>query len=253
MSMSTHGFFLTPQNVDTLWMSLYTNSDIRNSNLDETMLKTIFTRNLKPFYDKERIALPSVDDLNAKFITMTAKYIVKKFGMIQEVPPVTFNEIQEERKIHFERELNKKKEEFNYAIGLPVPPVPNFQDKEEQPIDLEVAMKRVLEERKYDIPVFHTVEESVDKKSVTWNNPLIETYERIGDTQKEVDLFSKLKRKEGVDSESNNVTLDMIFNKINKLETYLKNIEDILINGVQEGKYKGNNYGSDYHLQLPET
>lgn len=243
--------------MDSLWMSLYTNPDIRNSNLDETMLRTIFTKNLKPFYDKEKISLPSVDDLNSKFVTMTVKYIVKKFGAIQEVPPVTFNEIQEERKIHFERDLDKKKEEFKYAINRPVPPVPNFQDKEEQPIDLELAMKRVLEERKYDIPIVHTVQDSVDKKSVTWNNALIETYERIGnmekETQKEEDLFSKLKRKEVLDSESNNVTLDMIFNKINRLETYLKNIEDILINGVQEGKYKGNNSGSDYHLQLSET
>jgi hypothetical protein len=213
--MSTHGFFLTPQNVDALWRSLYKNPDVRNSNLDETMLKTIFTRNLKPFYDKERISLPSVDDLNAKFVTMTAKYIVKKFG-IQEVPPVTFNEIQEERKNLFERDLNKKKEEFTHAISRPVPPVPNFQDKEEEPIDLELAMKRVLEERKYDIPVIPVIQsepipipinEYGDKKSVSWNEPLIETYER---------------------NVGGGITLEMIFEKLNRLETYLLKIDQLL-------------------------
>lgn len=221
--MSTHGFFLTPQNVDALWMSLYTNPDIRKSNLDETMLKTIFTRNLKPFYDKERISLPSVDDLNAKFITMTAKYIVKKFGEIQEVPPVTFSEIQEERKNLFERELNKKKEEFTHAISRSVPPVPNFQDKEEEPIDLELAMKRVLEERKYDIPVIPVIQEEPipineygdgDKKSVSWNEPLTHEYDRIG----------------GV------ITLEMIFEKMNKMESYLLKIDQLLDNSDSEKK-----------------
>jgi hypothetical protein len=226
-SNSNHEYFLHPQNVDALWISLHTHPNVRHSNLkDETILRNIFTNNLKVFYNKEKVSLPSVEQLNSKFLLLTSNYILKKFGgEILEVPPVTFNEIQEERKNLFERELNKKKEEFQFAIREPVPPVPNFQDKEEQPLDLELAMKRVLEERKYDIPVIPVpapvpviqaepipINEYGNKKSVSWNEPLTHEYDR---------------------TMGGGITLEMIFEKLNKMESKLLEIDKQLLQQEQ--------------------
>ena len=66
---------------------------------------------------------------------------------------ITSSDLQEERMTQFEKDLSQKQSEFTNAMSLPVPPVPNFSDSNlDEPIgEMELALKKVLEQRNYDI------------------------------------------------------------------------------------------------------
>ena len=70
--------------------------------------------------------------------------------------PITYEEIHNERLSKFEKDLNKKQEEFSSAMALPLPPVPNFNDKLDQPMsEIELEIKRIQEQRNYDIEIIN--------------------------------------------------------------------------------------------------
>ena len=66
---------------------------------------------------------------------------------------ITSSDLQSERISQFEKELSQKQTEFTSAMSLPVPPVPKFSDNNsDEPIgEMELAIKKVLEQRNYDI------------------------------------------------------------------------------------------------------
>lgn len=70
--------------------------------------------------------------------------------------PITYEEIHNERLSQFEKDLNKKQEEFSNAMTLQVPPLPNFNDKLDQPMsEIELEIKRIQEQRNYDIEIIN--------------------------------------------------------------------------------------------------
>jgi hypothetical protein len=66
----------------------------------------------------------------------------------------------------FEKELNKKQEEFSNAMTIPVPPVPNFSDKLDEPMsEIELEIKKIQEQRKYDIEIINNTNKNMQVSS----------------------------------------------------------------------------------------
>ena len=171
--------FLERENIQLMWDVL----------IDETMIKkictsqnkvnelvSIFENNLKAFYSREKPSCKSLVDLNKKYILLLINYVMKLQTQPSQVnhppaptPPnfkkikihddsdtvqqqITYEDIHNERMSKFEKELNKKQEEFTSAMSLPVPPVPNFNDNRDEPIsEIELEIKKIQEQRNYDI------------------------------------------------------------------------------------------------------
>ena len=172
--------FLDKENIELLWEVLTDEPLIKQLCDSVIKIKTvlhIFQTKLNEFFEKERKISNSLMELNKKYILLIINYVMKinntnnaqelattsnqyrKIKIHQEEPvkqAITFEEIQNDRKTLFEKELNKKQEEFTNSMSLPVPPVPNFSDKLDQPIsEIELEIKRIQEQRNYDIEIIN--------------------------------------------------------------------------------------------------
>jgi hypothetical protein len=66
---------------------------------------------------------------------------------------ITYEEIQNDKRSQFDKDLNRRQEEFTNSMALPVPPVPKFNDNlEDGPItEIEKAIKELTSQRNYDV------------------------------------------------------------------------------------------------------
>ena len=174
--------FLKENNVRLLWEVLM-DEDILRSKPKEFIeyILRIFQKNLVPFYENERkITQQNLVFFNKKYISFMMDMILQvdlnskntnKPQNPQKKDLITYEEIQEERKSVFEREFNKKQEEFKQAVTLPTPPVPQFGDKleeEKPPIsELERRIQQTVKERNFDLlSTNHNIKNASD-----WLNP----------------------------------------------------------------------------------
>ena len=81
----------------------------------------------------------------------------KKITIHDEIKqPITYEDIQNVRKSQFEKDLYNRQQEFTSAMSNPVPPVPDFSDKIDEPIsEIEIEIKRIQEQRNYDIEIIN--------------------------------------------------------------------------------------------------
>jgi hypothetical protein len=76
----------------------------------------------------------------------------KKKPEVTEDKYYTHEDIQNDKRSQFDKELNIKKNEFTSAVTLKIPPVPKFSDTKDEPIvEMEEALRKMAEQRKYDI------------------------------------------------------------------------------------------------------
>jgi hypothetical protein len=171
--------FLERENIQLMWDVLTDEPMIKKictSQNKVNELVSIFENNLKAFYSREKPSCKSLVDLNKKYILLLINYVMKLQTQPSQVnhppaptPPnfkkikihddsetvqqqITYEDIHNERISKFEKELNKKQEEFTNSMALPVPPVPNFNDNRDEPIsEIELEIKKIQEQRKYDI------------------------------------------------------------------------------------------------------
>jgi hypothetical protein len=83
---------------------------------------------------------------------------IKKIKISNETPNnvnelITYEEIQNDRRSQFDKDLNKRQEEFTNSMSLPVPPVPKFTDSlDDGPIsEMEKAIQEITAKRNYDV------------------------------------------------------------------------------------------------------
>lgn len=187
--MSIHQIhqFLNKGNIQVLWDVLIEEQVIKNfcSSHNKIMeLTKIFEANLKGFYDVERKNCDTLVELNKKYILLIINFINSELSKqnkpqpvtpsYQQQPqhqsqfkkikihdeqikqPITFEEIQNERKSQFEKDLQDKQQEFMNSMTLPVPPVPNFSDDLDGPIsEIETRIKNIQKQRNYDIELIN--------------------------------------------------------------------------------------------------
>ena len=166
--------FLNNENVKVLW-DVVIDEDIikRQSREFHENILNLFRSNLKGFYDVESQKTTNLIDMNKKYILLILNYANKQIAQIaQNVKPeyrkikildelpqkkvnelITYEEIQNDKRSQFDKDLNRRQEEFSNSMALPVPPVPKFSDNlEDCPInEIEKAIKELTSQRNYDV------------------------------------------------------------------------------------------------------
>lgn len=158
--------FLNKENIKLLW-DVISDEDIfkyLKSNSQER-ISQMFINNLRGFYEIERKKTNNIVDINKKYILLILNHIKNTYSSVvpnkikisYEEPPlkelVTYEEIQNDRKSQFDRDLNRAQEEFTNAVTLKVPDVPNFSDNyKETPItEMDKILKEMTAKRNYEV------------------------------------------------------------------------------------------------------
>jgi len=132
----------------------------------QSKITEVFTNNLKGFYENEILKNNTLIDMNKKYILLMLNFIKinhtqqpNKITIHEEISPtnqknlITYEEIQNDRKSQFEKDLFKRQEEFTNSMTLKAPPVPEFNDKNEnRPItEMEKIIKEMTAQRNYEV------------------------------------------------------------------------------------------------------
>jgi hypothetical protein len=162
--------FLNKDNVKILWDVISDEDIIKTQSLDfKENIFNLFTSNIKGFYDVESKKATNLVELNKKYIMLVLNHSnkviknnmsteIKKIKISNETPNnvnelITYEEIQNDRRSQFDKDLNKRQEEFTNLMSLPVPPVPKFNDSlDDGPIsEMEKAIQEITAQRNYDV------------------------------------------------------------------------------------------------------
>ena len=165
--------FLTKQNISMIWDVISDEDIFKFLSRDVQLnISKVFTNNLKGFYDNEILKSNTLIELNKKYILLMLTFIKNnypqkpsKITILEEVSPtnqknlITYEEIQNDRKSQFDKDLSKHQEEFTNAMTLKVPPLPDFNDKlEEKPItEMEKIIKEMTAQRNYEVEQINRV------------------------------------------------------------------------------------------------
>jgi hypothetical protein len=187
--------FIDKENVNVLWEILVEEGVVFSNHSKK--IREIFESNMVDFYNSERSRTTSLVEMDKKYIAAMIQFLknpnniqrnnqpnnpqnnhpnnysnnpqYKKIKIEEEIKhPITFEEIQNDKRSKFETQLQEKQKEFTNALVTPVPPTPNFKDNdiyEAPPIsELENEIKRMQEQRKYDLANIQYNEEHAKKE-----------------------------------------------------------------------------------------
>lgn len=162
--------FLNKDNVKILWDVISDEDIVKNQSGEfKENIFNLFTSNIKGFYDVESKKSNNLVELNKKYIMLVLNHSnkviknsmsteIKKIKISNETPNnvnelITYEEIQNDRRSQFDKDLNKRQEEFTNSMSLPVPPVPKFTDSlDDGPIsEMEKAIQEITAKRNYDV------------------------------------------------------------------------------------------------------
>ena len=169
--------FLNKENLTTLW-DVISDEDIFKylSREIQSKITHLFSNNVKGFFEIEKTKTNNLVDINKKYIMLILNHITKtytqqmpnKIKILDETPVkdfITAEELHNERKSQFDKDLIKRQEEFQDIMVTKAPPVPNFLDKyEDKPIgEMDKIIKEMTSKRNYDV-------EQITKNSVVDDN-----------------------------------------------------------------------------------
>jgi|LakMenEpi03Aug12_release.lakeMendotaPanAssembly.Ray.scaffolds.fasta_scaffold57493_3 hypothetical protein len=172
--------FLTKQNVDLLWEVIIDDDLFKNKPKELiNQIGSIFTSNLRGFNEAEKNNSNNLMSMNKRFIGIILNHsrsiIIQSQSQSSQKQKgkelITSTDLQTERMSQFEKDLSQKQSEFTSAMSLPVPPVPQFSDNNlDEPIgEMELAIKKALEQRNYDI---EQVSKNLNKSNAdSWLKP----------------------------------------------------------------------------------
>jgi len=156
--------FTQKQNIEMLWDIVSDEEIFRFLPPDnQHKISQVFINNIQGFYEVEKNKTTSLVELNKKYILLILNHIKRtypyepsKIKIHNEQPVkelITFEEIQNDRKSQFERDLNKRQAEFEDSINVKIPSVPDFTDKDaDKPIkEMDKLVKEMLAQRNYEV------------------------------------------------------------------------------------------------------
>ena len=169
--------FLHKENLNTLWDVISDEDIFKFLSRDiQSKVAELFSNNFKGFFEIEKTKTSSLVDINKKYIMLILNHIKKtytqqmpnKIKILDETPSkeiITAEELHNERKSQFDKDLFKRQEEFENIMVVKSPPLPNFLDKyEDKPIgEMDKIIKDMTAKRNYDV-------EQITKNSVVDDN-----------------------------------------------------------------------------------
>lgn len=177
--------FLKKENIDTLW-DVIIDEDIFKFLTREIQVNVfkLFNENMKGFFDVERIKTSKLVEMNKKYILLILNHIkknypnnlpskIKIFNDSETKEPITYEEIQNEKKTQFEMDLMKKQQEFTNSMSLQVPEVPDFKDNfTDEPIsEMDKMIKEITAKRNYDVEQISKANKGSIENADTWLKP----------------------------------------------------------------------------------
>jgi hypothetical protein len=162
--MSTREF-VSKNNITMLWELINDEDNLNFLSRDiQDKIYEIFLNNIQGFFDSDKNKTNSLVDMNKKYILLVLNHIrtnypyqqPSKIKIHNETPikeTITYEEIQNERKTQFEKDYNRRQEDFEELITIKTPPVPNFSDKQtDRPIqEMEKILKEMQTHRNYEV------------------------------------------------------------------------------------------------------
>ena len=244
--------FLQPDNINTLWDVISDEDIFKFLSRDiQGKISQVFLNNIKGFFEIERTKSNNIIDINKKYILLILTHIKKNYP--QQIPSkikileepaakelITYEEIQNDRKSQFEKDLVKRQEEFTNSITLQVPKVPEFSDNyRDTPIkDMDKIIKEMTEKRNYEVEqINRSYSSNNNDNNDNWLKPQetsikMEKFEKNANTNTNSNPLQKPKNN-NLDSPKKSVTWgenddteveDNIFKKLKKVQQPLNNI-----------------------------
>lgn len=178
--------FLKKENIGLLWEVISEDDVMRGQEESvKNQVYRLFASNVQGFYESNKVQNISLINMNKTYIRLIINYIHSQ--MIQDKKTSS-----PERKdtISFETDLTRKQNEFTSAMTKPVPPVPKFSDKIDEPMsEMALAIKLAQEQRNYDT-------EQVKKSFTTNNADWLKSQETSVQNDKVTKKFIKINEKE---------------------------------------------------------
>lgn len=187
--------FVQNENIEMLW-DVISDEDIFKylSQNIQYNIQQLFIHNVKSFYENERTTTNTLKDLNKKYILLILNHIKttypykptkikihdeentqKPMNSINQINPnelITFEELQNDRQNKFDKEYNKKQQEFENSMTIQKPPVPEFSDKDSDgPIkEMDKIIEQMQKQRNYEVEEFNRTYNSSDQTN-NWLTP----------------------------------------------------------------------------------
>jgi hypothetical protein len=144
---------------------------MKNNGHYESAIKSQFMTIIKNFYEHEKKSGLPLLGMNKKIVSILVNEWIPMLKTQEqkirspEVPQqkqhqpiseslslVTAEEIQNNRKTQFEKELNLKRNEFQGAMTAKTPPIIDFKDKQDEPIgEMEKLIAETIAQRNFEI------------------------------------------------------------------------------------------------------
>lgn len=154
----TNNEFLTETNAQMIW-DIMQESSVYNAveYQDKIEIRKHFVQNMRTFYEQKGKSVPHLIEQNKLFISAVLnEYRAKETPLKKEA--YTVKEIQAERASQFERDLDKRRNDFENSIATPKPRVPVFSDEMDKPIsEMSALVARAMAEREKEITQIHQV------------------------------------------------------------------------------------------------
>ncbi len=161
--------FLSEPNVQMLWEVLIDEDTI----LKDRRTQEIFVKTLPEFYEREKTNKQmTLFGLNKQFVSIMLNLLRQAPTQVARTIPtkkilITQEELQTDRTIQFEQELNKKQQEFTSAMAVPVPTTPVFTDntKDEPLTEMNMIIQRTIAERNLELDKFYKSANKADAEN----------------------------------------------------------------------------------------
>ena len=161
--------FLSEPNVQMLWEVLIDEDTI----LKDRRTQEIFVKTLPEFYEREKTnKQTTLIGLNKQFVSIMLNLLRQAPTQVARTIPtkkilITQEELQTDRTIQFEQELNKKQQEFTSAMAVPVPTTPVFTDntKDEPLTEMNMIIQRTIAERNLELDKFYKSANKADAEN----------------------------------------------------------------------------------------
>ena len=129
----------------------------------QSKIYQMFINNIQGFIAVEKTNATSLVELNKKYVLLIINYIKtnyseqpNKIKIYKDAPSkelITYEEIHEDKKSQFEKDLARRRDEFEDEFALKTPAVPEFADKQvDKPIkEMDKILKEMQIRRNYEV------------------------------------------------------------------------------------------------------
>lgn len=162
--MSSNVSFLSQQNKEILWEIIQDNE--KKNPIQQEQLGLFFQNMVKSFYEREKDNHGTLMNMNKAFI-ITFFTVLNTHHNAKPSPQnasfqklVTHEQLQEQRMSQFERDLERRKNEFDRSMTLSVPEAPQFKDASHDNLliheEMDLRVKQMAAAREMDMFSFHS-------------------------------------------------------------------------------------------------